>query len=88
MHLYNYTESMVFRVIDDVLKKNSNICGCKRCRFDIAAIALNNLKPRYVVSERGELFTKVDEMEFQNIADIIKEVTHAIKLVKEKPRHE
>lgn len=87
MQLYNYCEVLVLRVLDDILKDNTDLCNCNKCKLDIAAIALNNLKPRYVVTEKGELYTKVDEMETQYIADIIKEITKAIEIVKQDPRH-
>jgi len=88
MQIFNYSEILVLRVLDDVLRKDDTICSCDRCKLDIAAIALNNLKPRYTVSEKGELYTKMDEMEIQNIADIIKEITRAIEKVKKDPRHD
>lgn len=88
MKLQNFMEHEVFLVIDKLLKENTDICNCKKCRMDIAAISLNNLKPKYVVTEKGELYTKTAEMEPQFEVDIIREVTKAIEIVRKQPRHD
>ncbi len=88
MNLYNYMEDAVFRLLDQVLDKYNNICKCTKCKLDIAALALNNLPPQYTVTEKGKLFTKVKEMEAQYEVDIIREITKAIEVVANKPRHE
>ena len=56
--------------------------------MDIAAIALNNLKPRYVVTEKGALYGKLDTLDYQFDADLVKEVIKAINIVVNKPHHE
>ncbi|SDY48041.1 competence protein ComFB [Proteiniborus ethanoligenes] len=89
MELYNYMEEVVYRYVDEVLKKFDNeVCKCEKCRLDIIALALNNLPPRYTVTEKGKLFTKVKEMESQYGVDIIREITKAIEVVSKKPRHD
>lgn len=80
-------ENAVFNVLNDVLKKRDDICKCEKCRMDIAAISLNNLQPKYVVTEKGELYTKVNEMEVQFEADIIKEIVKAINIVSRTQKH-
>ncbi len=87
MKLHNYMENAVFNVLNDVLKKRDDICKCEKCRMDIAAISLNNLPARYVVTEKGELYTKVNEMEVQFEADIIKEIVKAINIVSRTQKH-
>ncbi|MFV9511444.1 late competence development ComFB family protein [Tepidibacillus sp. LV47] len=88
MKLYNYMEELVYRYIDEVLKKYKNVCKCEKCRLDMTAYALNNLPPQYTVTEKGKLFTKVKEMESQYGVDIIREVTKAIEVVSKEPRHQ
>lgn len=88
MKLYNYMEGVVIRAIESTIEKYPEVCKCQKCKLDIAAIALNNLPPRYIVTEKGELFTKVDGMDIQFDVDILKEVTKAIEVVSKKPRHD
>ena len=84
--LQNLMEEIVFRTIDD-LAPGRKVCTCEQCRLDIAALALNKLPPRYVVSAQGASYTRADFLEIQKYVDVIGAVTKAIKLVQEHPRH-
>jgi competence protein ComFB len=81
-------EKAVLNILDRILESQDNLCRCEKCRLDIAAIALNNLPSKYVVTNKGELYTKVQEMEIQFEADIIREITKAIEIVSKNPRHD
>ena len=83
----NYTEIMVDEVLEDILKTEKNICTCEACILDIKAIALNNLPARYVVTEKGEVYKKLDSLNQQMRVDIYKALTKAINQVKKNPRH-
>lgn len=87
MNLHNTMEKAVFNIIDNVLNKRDDICKCDKCKLDIIAIVLNNLPPKYVVTEKGELYSRVNEMEIQFGADIIKEIVKAVDIVLKSPRH-
>lgn len=87
MKLHNYMEDTVKRCLDKMIDRYENICKCNKCKLDISAIALNNLPPRYVVTEQGKLFTKVDEMEPQYDVDITREIAKAIQIVSKSPHH-
>lgn len=86
--LKNYMEDITKRNVDEQIKDRKDICSCERCRLDILAYALNNLPCRYVVSDRGHVFTKLKEMEFQFMADVTREVYKAIEFIKTHKRHE
>ncbi|MCF6460080.1 late competence development ComFB family protein [Clostridium sp. Cult3] len=88
MELRNLMEDEVMNTIDRVLKDRDEVCGCDKCRLDIAAIALNNLKPKYVVTEKGGLYAKVDTLDYQYDVDLVKEITKAIEIVDKEPHHE
>ncbi|NLW40195.1 MAG: late competence development ComFB family protein [Tissierellia bacterium] len=88
MELKNLMEDEVFFAIDRLLKERKDMCSCKKCKLDIAAIALNNLKPKYVVTEKGKLYGKVDTMAVQFDADLTKEIIKAMDIVGAEPRHE
>lgn len=86
MNLKNYMEEVVLSFMDEVLK-DINVCSCERCKKDIAAIALNRLPTRYIVSRKGELYSRINALKQQFEVDIIAAITHAAIIVKRNPRH-
>lgn len=83
----NYMEVIVFNLMSEVLP-DINVCKCDKCRLDIAAIALDDLPPKYIVTEKGELYTKIDALQQQFEVDVISAITKAAVLVKRNPRHD
>ena len=55
-------EDVVWQNIDDVIRGRYGACGCEKCRLDVAALALNYLPPHYVVTEKGELYSKISSL--------------------------
>lgn len=88
MQLKNYMEIAVEHVLPNLLNAFPNFCRCEHCMMDIKAIALNKLKPHYIVTDKGEMFTKVQEMNIQFEADVMKALIDAIAIVGSSPRHE
>ncbi len=87
--IVNVMERLVEETLEDILKANKDtFCGCRRCRLDTAAIALNNLSPAYVVTEEGEILLRTNSLRQQFKVDIIKAVTEALALVRKNPHHE
>lgn len=87
MELKNYMESLVLDRIDNLIAKDEGICGCPRCRYDIAALALNVLPPRYIVTDQGGAYAKIRSLEQQFNVDIDIAIGNAIKIVKSDPHH-
>ena len=87
MEVYNYMEYIVQDALEDSLKNKNDICKCQKCRSDMQACALNKLPAKYVVSEKGRVFTKLQEVEIQFRADVLREVTKAIAQVSKNPTH-
>jgi len=87
MRLHNHMEDLVLSYVDKLLPQFDSVCNCDKCRLDIAAIALNNLPGMYSVTEIGEVYSKIKEMETQYVADVIKEVTRAAEIVSLRPEH-
>ncbi len=87
MHIKNYMEEVVLsfmkEVIDDI-----DVCTCPKCAMDMAAIALNNLPPKYIVTEKGELYSRINSLKQQFEVDVILELTKAAGVVRDNPRHE
>ncbi len=84
--LKNYMEEVVFSQLQEVLE-DINACTCEKCTLDIAAIALNDLPPKYFVTEKGELYSKVNSLRQQFEVDILAAIIKAAVIVKRKPRH-
>ncbi|MFZ5650535.1 MAG: late competence development ComFB family protein [Bacillota bacterium] len=83
MRLINVAEIVVFDILDRLLPKK-DVCKCERCRMDIAAIALNNVPPNYVVSTEGKVRRSINR---QLKVDVGRQVEDAIEKVKEHPHH-
>lgn len=87
-HLRNYSEEAVDNLLDNVLSKYNNICKCEKCKLDIKAYALNLLKPKYIVSEQGEIYTRaINEIDKQEVINITEYIMKGIDIVSKNPKH-
>jgi len=84
--LNNYMEMCVAELAPRVLT-TAGVCSCETCMLDVMAIALNNLPPKYVVTKRGELYTKLSILQHQFDVDIVAELSKAAEVVGRNPRH-
>lgn len=82
----NVTEELVLMQVE-TMRSQLPCCTCDQCLLDVAALALNKLPPKYVVSQRGALFSKLNACTPQQSADISAAVMHAAVLVANRPRH-
>jgi len=87
LELVNFMEDVVASYMDEVLGKDKSFCGCPRCRLDVIAIALNDVRPKYVVTTKGYAYARMGELQAQFRADTIVAVTRALKIVNKSPRH-
>jgi len=87
--LKNEAENLVIREMEQQLKTgHEDMCRCNECIVDIAAIALNSVKPLYRFSLLGTLYAS-QAMTEQAYADSVKNaVSQAIKKVKKNPAHD
>ena len=83
----NYMEDAVDATLDEI-QEFKDSCRCDRCRSDIKALALNNLPPKYVVTDKGYVYTKVNELATQFRTDITVAITNAMMVVSKNPRHD
>ncbi|MBU0934679.1 MAG: late competence development ComFB family protein [Spirochaetes bacterium] len=86
--LVNDTERMVLEELGRRLDEEiaDGLCDCQECVLDIAALALNNLKPHYHASLLGTMYAHAAESgefaeQVQGAVDV------AIKKVKKNPSH-
>lgn len=84
---HNSMEALVEAAFDD-LKPMMDCCTCEQCRNDIIAYALNQLRPKYVSTDKGEVYTKIDTlMNNQPTTDIITAIMAGVKVVRGHERH-
>lgn len=84
----NYMEDVVDNLLPSVLKSYPNICTCNSCLMDIKALALNNLKPIYIVSSQGHSYAKINELDPQFKINVIQKIVQAIEIVSNNMRHQ
>lgn len=84
--LRNHMESVVNEKLDGMLQQ-VDICKCSKCKMDIMAYALNLLSPKYVVTNTGDLYSRLEEFTAQFEIDIQVAVMEAIKVVSQNPKH-
>lgn len=86
LELKNVVKEVVWDLVENNLQ-SLNICKCSKCKHDVLALTLNNVKPKYVVTQRGALISKTDYMSRTAQMDLITEIARAARIVKENPRH-
>ena len=87
MEFKNYMEVIVEHKLDEILAQYPNCCKCDSCRMDIAVLALNNLKPKYASTVKGQIFARIDSMNSQYEVEVIRQIAAAVEKVALHPRH-
>ena len=88
-HLKNEAENLVINDLDRQLESFPEpICKCNDCVLDMAAIALNMVKPLYRVSLLGTLYTSTAMDEKAYGTSVREAVFRAIEKVRKNPSHE
>jgi len=87
MKIVNYMEDIVRDTLESLLSERKDICKCQKCKLDMIAWALNRLPPKYVVTDKGRMYTKLKEQEIQFRADVVQELTKAISHISKGPQH-
>ncbi len=88
MELVNVVEKAVWQNIDAIMAEKPDMCKCPKCRADVAAVALNNIKPRYTVSEAGAVITRAEILDQSIMVNIMVAIAMAVEQVYQKPRHD
>jgi len=87
LEVRNVMEEMVEAVLNAELQGAPEVCACDRCRLDMKAFALNNLPPRYVVDEPGQIHAYLESLTVPLRGDVRYSVRSAIQMVSARPRH-
>lgn len=85
--LKNLMEYTVEDTLNKLLPTMPNICSCDECKLDMAAYALNRLKPKYARSDKGTILHKFDTSSVQAEATILTAVVSAINVISAHPNH-
>ena len=86
LKLKNYTEEVVANALPNIISEIGS-CKCEHCKYDIMAIALNNLRSKYVVTDEGEVYARLASYSQSDVAKVTTEIVNAIKIVDSSPRH-
>ncbi len=84
----NYMEDIVRRNAAGQISERPDMCKCVKCNMDVVALALNHLPSKYVATQKGHIYTKLQEMETQFNADVTREVYKAVEFIHGHKRHE
>ena len=87
VELKNYMEQLVWEQLNEFLAVDASVCKCEKCRYDMAALALSRMMPHYVVSAKGETFTRMKTLELQFQIDVMTAILQAAQTVKSRPHH-
>jgi hypothetical protein len=86
--MINALEEAVRATHRALLRDHVEFCACPRCSDDVAMIALNQAKPRYVDNAVGAAVTRVALSTDAARAELAVLVYTAMRTVAENPRHE
>ncbi len=85
--LVNEAERMVIEELESQLRTAVGVCTCQDCVLDMAAFALNNVKPSYRVSLMGSVYAR-SAAGTQAAQGVARAVRDAISRVKANPSHD
>lgn len=84
----NYSEELVKDMLSKILEDYPNVCKCDKCIADIMTLSLNSVKPKYVSTEKGMIYTKaLNEIDKQEKISMVASIIKAIEKVSANPNH-
>jgi len=83
---HNVMEEMAEIELDHCID-SLGICKCIQCRQDVLTLALNRLKPRYVLTGKGRMYASLDQMTGDYLPELYCALTESAEVVKKNPRH-
>jgi competence protein ComFB len=85
--LVNEAEELIITEIDRQIPTYPELCTCSECILDVAAYALNRVRPRYRVSLLDSVFVDAQERK-QYLLEIQRAVRDGIIKVSTNPPHD
>jgi len=86
-NLVNEAEVKVLRELESQIAATPGLCTCQDCVLDMAAYALNTLKPSYRVSLMGSVYAHSAE-QAASLREVTRAVQEAIKKIRANPSHD
>jgi len=87
--LKNEAEQLVYSELEAQLANvGEDVCKCNDCVMDMAAMALNNVKPVYHFSILGNLYAAQAKSDQAYADSVKKQVANAIAKVSSNPSHD
>lgn len=84
--LVNIAETIVRQKTSELIK-TMDMCQCEKCYLNACAIALNAIKPLYVTTHKGALFSEIETINMQYQTHLTFYILKALKTVGKSPRH-
>ncbi len=86
LHYKNVMEKVVENEVDNSIKE-IGVCTCPVCRNDLICLSLNLLPTKYVNTDKGELYSRVDKLSNTFRTKVLAAIVTAAETVKTHPRH-
>ncbi len=86
-NLVNEAENLVIKELESQIAGVPGVCTCQDCVLDMAAYALNKVKPNYRVSLMGKLYTSARD-QGEHGREIKAAVEEAIRKVQANRAHD
>ncbi len=83
---HNVMETLVVNKLDEIWD-TLDCCKCDKCRNDIIAYTLNQMAPKYVATEEGELYVRLCILSAEHEFEIVKAIAKSVRTVSENPKH-
>lgn len=85
--LVNEAERLVLAELEVQMARTRELCTCQDCVLDMAAYALNKVRPAYRVSLMGSMYASAPR-QTEQAREVSKAVKEAIAKVKANPSHD
>ena len=79
-----FMEQVVSDYAMEMTDEDESLCGCPRCHREVADAALNEVKPKYVATDKNLLNVPVPELIARFMDDASVAVRKALEQVKER----
>ncbi len=86
MKVHNIMEEIVERMLERVME-SVPMCMCDQCCMDVLALALCSLPPRYISTDKGDVYLRYELYTDQMQAEITAALLRACGKVASSPRH-
>lgn len=86
--VHNVMEDLIRSEIDKNID-DLGICSCLKCRRDLLTLTLNNVKPKYVSTEKGNAIITAGRLaSMDDRIHLLADIAHYAQLVGANPRHD